>query len=74
MENSVKLCGLWKQPSKDEKRQFLSGKINPLVKLIIFANREKKNPNAVGLRLHDHIIIGNGTLKWVSLAQKGVLP
>ena len=27
----------------------------------------------LGLRLHDHIIIGNGTLKWVSLAERGVL-
>jgi DNA repair protein RadC len=27
----------------------------------------------LGLRLHDHLIIGNGTLKWVSLAQKGLL-
>jgi len=73
MENSVKLCGLWKQPSNGEKRQFLSGKINPLVKLIIFANRETKNPNAGDLKLHDHII-SHGTLKWVSLAQRGVLP
>jgi len=27
----------------------------------------------LGLKLHDHVIIGNGTLKWVSLAQKGLL-
>jgi DNA repair protein RadC len=27
----------------------------------------------LGIRLHDHIVIGNGTLKWVSLAQKGAL-
>jgi len=25
------------------------------------------------LRLHDHLIIGNGTLRWVSLAQRGAL-
>jgi DNA repair protein RadC len=25
------------------------------------------------LRLHDHVIIGNGTERWVSLAQRGVL-
>jgi len=25
------------------------------------------------LRLHDHLIIGNGTEQWVSLAQRGVL-
>lgn len=25
------------------------------------------------LRLHDHLIIGNGTERWVSLAQRGVL-
>jgi DNA repair protein RadC len=25
------------------------------------------------LRLHDHIIIGNGTEQWVSLAQRGEL-
>jgi len=27
----------------------------------------------LGIRLHDHIVIGNGTRKWVSLAQRGVL-
>ena len=27
----------------------------------------------LGLRLHDHIVIGNGTRKWVSLAQRGLL-
>jgi DNA repair protein RadC len=27
----------------------------------------------LGLRLHDHIVIGNGTLKWVSLAARGLL-
>jgi len=25
------------------------------------------------LRLHDHVIIGNGTAQWVSLAQRGAL-
>jgi DNA repair protein RadC len=25
------------------------------------------------LRLHDHIIIGNGTLQWISFAQRGLL-
>ena len=25
------------------------------------------------IRIHDHLIIGNGTLKWVSLAQRGEL-
>jgi DNA repair protein RadC len=25
------------------------------------------------LRLHDHIIVGNGTERWVSLAQRGEL-
>jgi DNA repair protein RadC len=27
----------------------------------------------LGLRLHDHLVIGNGTRKWVSLAQKGLI-
>jgi DNA repair protein RadC len=27
----------------------------------------------LGLRVHDHLIIGNGTQKWVSLAQRGLL-
>jgi DNA repair protein RadC len=27
----------------------------------------------LGLRLHDHVVIGNGTGKWVSLAQRGLL-
>jgi DNA repair protein RadC len=25
------------------------------------------------IRLHDHLIIGNGTLRWASLAQRGAL-
>jgi len=25
------------------------------------------------LRLHDHLILGNGTGRWVSLAQQGML-
>ena len=27
----------------------------------------------LGIRLHDHVIIGNGTGQWVSLAQRGLL-
>ena len=27
----------------------------------------------LGIRLHDHVIIGNGTGHWVSLAQRGLL-
>ena len=27
----------------------------------------------LGIRLHDHVIIGNGTGQWVSLAQQGLL-
>ena len=27
----------------------------------------------LGIRLHDHVILGNGTGKWVSLAQRGLL-
>jgi DNA repair protein RadC len=27
----------------------------------------------LGLTLHDHLVIGHGTLKWVSLAQRGLL-
>jgi DNA repair protein RadC len=27
----------------------------------------------LGIRLHDHIVIGNGTRKWVSLAQRGAI-
>jgi RadC-like JAB domain-containing protein len=29
--------------------------------------------NLLDIRLHDHLIIGNGTLRWVSLAQRGDL-
>jgi DNA repair protein RadC len=29
--------------------------------------------NLLDLRLHDHVIIGNGTLRWISLAQRGQL-
>ena len=27
----------------------------------------------LGIRLHDHLIVGNGTNKWTSLAQRGLL-
>lgn len=27
----------------------------------------------LGLRLHDHVIVGNGSGRWVSLAQRGLL-
>jgi DNA repair protein RadC len=27
----------------------------------------------LGLRLHDHVVIGNGTGAWVSLAQRGLM-
>jgi DNA repair protein RadC len=27
----------------------------------------------LGIRLHDHLVIGNGTGQWVSLAQRGLL-
>jgi hypothetical protein len=27
----------------------------------------------LGIRLHDHVIVGNGTGNWVSLAQRGLL-
>jgi DNA repair protein RadC len=29
--------------------------------------------NLLDLRLHDHVIIGNGTLQWISLAERGAL-
>ncbi len=29
--------------------------------------------NLLDIRLHDHLIIGNGTLRWVSLAQRGAI-
>ncbi|MEK7220660.1 MAG: DNA repair protein RadC [candidate division NC10 bacterium] len=32
-----------------------------------------KAAELLDLRLHDHVIIGNGTGRWVSLAQQGVL-
>ncbi len=32
-----------------------------------------KAAELLDLRLHDHVIIGNGTGRWVSLAQQGIL-
>jgi DNA repair protein RadC len=32
-----------------------------------------KAAELLDLRLHDHVIIGNGTGRWVSLAQRGLL-
>ena len=42
MENAVKLCGLWKQKAKKDGKPFLSGKMSPSAKLVVFPNGEKK--------------------------------
>jgi DNA repair protein RadC len=50
-----------------------SGDPTPSKEDIHLTRQLHEGARVLGLRVHDHLIIGNGTLKWVSLAQRGVL-
>ncbi len=50
-----------------------SGEPTPSKEDIQLTRQLADGAKLLGLRLHDHLIIGNGTLKWVSLAQKGLV-
>jgi hypothetical protein len=40
--NLVKLTGLWKQKSKKDGSQYLSGNLTPTAKMIVLPNSKKK--------------------------------
>jgi DNA repair protein RadC len=50
-----------------------SGEPTPSKEDIHLTRQLAEGARLLGLRLHDHIIIGNGTLKWVSLTQRGLV-
>jgi len=50
-----------------------SGDPSPSKEDIQLTRQLAEGARLLGLRLHDHIVIGNGTRKWVSLVQRGVL-
>ncbi len=50
-----------------------SGEPAPSKEDIHLTRQLAEGARLLGLKLHDHLIIGNGTLKWVSLAQKGLV-
>ena len=50
-----------------------SGDPSPSKEDIHLTRQLAEGARLLGIRLHDHIVIGNGTLKWVSLAQRGVV-
>ncbi len=50
-----------------------SGDPTPSKEDIHLTRQLAEGARLLGIRLHDHIVIGNGTRKWVSLAQRGLL-
>jgi DNA repair protein RadC len=50
-----------------------SGDPTPSKEDIHLTRQLQDGARLLGIRVHDHLIIGNGTLKWVSLAQRGLL-
>ena len=50
-----------------------SGEPTPSKEDIQLTRQLAEGARLLGIRLHDHLIIGNGTGDWVSLAQRGVL-
>ena len=50
-----------------------SGDPSPSKEDIHLTRQLVEGARLLGSRLHDHIVIGNGTGKWVSLAQKGLV-
>lgn len=50
-----------------------SGDPTPSKEDIHLTRQLQDGARLLGIRVHDHLIIGNGTQKWVSLAQRGVL-
>jgi DNA repair protein RadC len=50
-----------------------SGDPTPSKEDIQLTRQLAEGARLLGIRLHDHLIVGNGTGKWVSLAQRGLL-
>src|SRR3990172_6623615 len=50
-----------------------SGDPTPSRENLLLTRQLAEGARLLDLRLHDHLIIGNGTEQWVSLAQRGGL-
>jgi DNA repair protein RadC len=50
-----------------------SGDATPSKEDVTLTRQLAESARLVGVRLHDHLIVGNGTGQWVSLAQRGLL-
>ena len=50
-----------------------SGEPTPSKEDVQLTRQLVEGARLLGIRLHDHLIVGNGTGKWVSLAQRGLL-
>jgi DNA repair protein RadC len=50
-----------------------SGEPTPSKEDVQLTRQLVEGARLLGIRLHDHVIIGNGTGHWVSLAQRGLL-
>ena len=50
-----------------------SGDPTPSKEDVALTRQLAEGARLLGIRLHDHLVIGNGTGQWVSLAQRGLL-
>ena len=50
-----------------------SGDPTPSKEDVRLTQQLRDGATLLGLRLHDHVVIGNGTGDWVSLAQRGLM-
>jgi DNA repair protein RadC len=50
-----------------------SGEPSPSKEDVQLTRQLVEGARLLGIRLHDHVIVGNGTNKWTSLAQRGLL-
>ncbi len=50
-----------------------SGEPTPSKEDVQLTRQLAEGARLLGIRLHDHLIVGNGTGNWVSLAQRGLL-
>jgi DNA repair protein RadC len=50
-----------------------SGEPSPSKEDVQLTRQLVEGARLLGIRLHDHVIVGNGTGHWVSLAQRGLL-
>jgi DNA repair protein RadC len=50
-----------------------SGDPAPSKEDVVLTRQLAEGARLLGVRLHDHLIVGNGTGQWVSMAQRGLL-